>query len=336
MKNLLYIGNKLLKNGNTETTIDVLSRLLSLEGYIVHSFSDKKNKLLRLFDMLYNIIKHSKKTDYVLIDTYSTQNFYYAYLCSQLCRILGLKYLPFLHGGNLSSRLKSSPKLSRAIFKNAYKNISPSKYIEKSFKNFGYSNIEVIPNSVEIEKYPFKRRTFEAVKLLWVRSFSVIYNPNLAIDILHELKKKGIVSSLCMIGPEKDGSLDKAKNYAKSLNLEVIFTGKLEKKEWISLSKSFNIFINTTNFDNMPVSIIEAMALGLPIISTNVGGIPFLIDNEVDGVLVAPNNVEDFVEVILRMRSNPEKAFDITTSARKKAEQFDWSIVKKQWIKLLQ
>ncbi len=336
MKNLLYIGNKLLKSGNTETTIDVLSKLLCLEGFVVHSFSDKRNKLVRLFDMLYNIIKYSKKTDYVLIDTYSTQNFYYAYLSSQLCRVLGLKYLPFLHGGNLPSRLKINPKLSRAIFKNAYKNISPSKYIKKSFNEFGYSNIEVIPNSIEIKRYPLKERSFETVKLLWVRSFSEIYNPKLAIDVLFELQKRRIKSSLCMVGPEKDGSLDKAKEYARLLNIEVNFTGKLEKEEWIALSENFNIFINTTNFDNMPVSVIEAMALGFPIISTNVGGVPFLINNEVDGVLVAPNNVEAFVKAILEIKSKPEKAIDMAASARRKAEHFDWNVVKKQWIKLLQ
>ncbi len=336
MKNLLYIGNKLSKNGKTETTIDVLSELLSLEGYIVHSFSDKKSRLFRLFDMLYNIVKHSKVTDYVLIDTYSTQNFYYAYFCSQLCRILKIRYLPVLHGGNLPDRLKSNPKLSRAIFKNAYKNISPSKYIEKSFRELEYSNIEVIPNSVEIENYSFKQRAFEDVRLLWVRSFSEIYNPNLAIDILFQLQNKGVKSSLCMVGPEKDGSLSKAKAYAESLNVEVVFTGKLSKEEWTSMSKGYNIFINTTNFDNMPVSVIEAMSLGMPIISTNVGGMPFLIKNDIDGVLVNPNNASGFVNAIIGLKNQPKKATEFALNARKKVEQFDWSIVKYKWVALFQ
>ena len=66
------------------------------------------------------------------------------------------------------------------------------------------------------------------------------------------------------------------------------FTGKLSKQEWRDLSKDYNVFINTTNFDNTPVSVIEAMALGIPVVSTNVGGLPFLITDKVDGVLVEP------------------------------------------------
>ena len=56
---------------------------------------------------------------------------------------------------------------------------------------------------------------------------------------------------------------------------KITITGILRKAEWIELSKDYDVFINTTNVDNMPVSVIEAMALGMPIVSTNVGGIPF-------------------------------------------------------------
>ncbi|MEP1487187.1 MAG: glycosyltransferase family 4 protein [Algibacter sp.] len=331
MKNLLYIGNKLSGNGKTETTIDVLTQLLGLEGYIVNSFSNKKNKFIRLFDMLFNIIKYSKGVDYVLIDTYSTSNFYYAYFCSQLCRFFKLKYIPILHGGNLPLRLKNNPKLSKSIFNNAYRNIAPSGYMMSNFESFGYSNLDVIPNVIEIEKYPFKLRTYDDVKLLWVRSFSEIYNPNLAIDLLFKLQQEGVEASLCMVGPEKDGSLNKAKIYAKSLNVEVQFTGKLSKKEWIKCSEDYNIFINTTNFDNMPVSVIEAMALGLPVVSTNVGGMPFLIENEKEGFLVNPDDSNLFMQAIIRILTKPKESQRMAVMARKKVEQFDWEIVRSKW-----
>ncbi|MCL6294687.1 glycosyltransferase family 4 protein [Jejuia spongiicola] len=336
MKQLLYIGNKLSHKYKTPTSIETLGKLLEVEGFTVKTASKKTNKVFRLLDMLYSVVIYKKNTAFVLIDTYSTSNFYYAFLVSQLCRFFKLKYIPILRGGNLPNRIKKSPNLSKKIFNNAYKNIAPSKYTQSNFENFGYKNIICIPNSIELKKYPFQEKEFSNVNLLWVRSFSEIYNPILAIKILKALKDQSISVSLCMIGPENDGSLQKTKAYAKQLNVEVIFTGKLTKNEWIDLSKNFNIFINTTNFDNMPVSVIEAMALGFPIISTNVGGVPFLINNEVDGVLVEPNNVEAFVKAILEIKSKPEKAIDMAVSARRKAEHFDWNVVKKQWIKLLQ
>jgi glycosyltransferase involved in cell wall biosynthesis len=336
MKNLLYIGNKLSKTGKTETTIQTLSDALRSEGYMVYAVSNKKNKLWRLLDMLLAILKCSKKVDCVLIDTYSTSNFYYAYSCSQFCRLLKLKYIPILHGGNLPNRLQNNPKLSKALFKNAYKNIAPSLYTQSNFEKHGFTNIVCIPNSIKLKNYPFKQRTYETVKLLWVRSFSEIYNPLLAIKILKSLLDEGLQASLCMVGPDNDGSLWKAKKYAEKLNIEVTFTGKLSKEAWISLSEDYNVFINTTNFDNMPVSVIEAMALGLPVISTNVGGMPYLIETNEDGILVNPNDVIAFVEAIKKMQTNNDFTTNMALKARQKVKDFDWELVKKHWISILQ
>lgn len=150
------------------------------------------------------------------------------------------------------------------------------------------------------------------------------------------MKDENIEAELCMVGPDNDGVLQKVEELAKELNVEVTFTGKLSKTKWINLSKNYNIFINTTNFDNMPVSVIEAMALGLPIVSTNVGGIPFLIDHNQDGILVNPNNVTVFVDSIKQIINQPEFANSIVLKARKKVEHFDWEIVKHKWTELLQ
>tara|TARA_R110000751_G_scaffold105046_4_gene200894 strand:+ start:117046 stop:118056 length:1011 start_codon:yes stop_codon:yes gene_type:complete len=335
LKNIVYIGNKLALKGKTATTIDTLGTSLEASGFKITYASSYKNIFLRLIHMLWTVFKHRQSTDYVLIDTYSTLNFYYAYAVSKLCKILGLKYIPILHGGNLPIRLTKNPKLSVSIFKNAYVNIAPSNYIKASFNEKGYINVEVIPNSIDIINYPFLVREIDAIDLLWVRSFSNLYNPKLAINVLSELKKKGYNCSLCMVGPDNDGSLQEVKKYANNLGLEVSFTGKLTKEEWIALSKNYNVFINTTNFDNTPVSVIEAMALGLPIVSTHVGGLPFLIDNTIDGQLVPPNDFKAFAKALLYYKNNPKWTQSVITSARNKAEQFDWNTVKQKWISTL-
>ncbi len=335
MADLLYIGNKLSNKGKNKTSIETLGKLLEIEGFTVKASSSKSNKLLRMFDMIYHVVKFRNQTDFVLIDTYSTVNFYYALVVSQLCRFFKLKYIPILRGGNLPDRLKRSPRLAKAIFNYAHKNIAPSEYIHSNFKALGYHNIICIPNSIELDNYVFQERLFDKVKLLWVRSFSKIYNPLLAIELLKGLKDISIDAELCMVGPDNDGSMQEAIDYANKLGIEVTFSGKLSKQEWIELSKSYNVFINTTNFDNMPVSVIEAMALGLPVVSTNVGGMPFLIEDGLTGVLVEPNSAEVFIEVIRKVLDNPRDLNVVATNARKFVEQLDWNIVKKQWYKVL-
>ncbi|MFL0352428.1 glycosyltransferase family 4 protein [Xanthomarina sp. GH4-25] len=335
MKNVLYIGNKLNHKRSNVSSISVLGPMLEHEGFNMRYASVYPNKIRRMLDMLWCCFKYRKTTDVVLIDTYSTLNFYYALLVSQFCRFLGLKYVPSLNGGNLPMRLKKNPRLSRIIFKPAYKLISPSIYLKEAFEAHGYKKVVYIPNSLEMDQYSFQVKNLEEVKLLWVRSFSNIYNPTLAVKILKALQDEGLKASLCMVGPDSDGSLEDVIQLAKSLEVSVRITGKLPKKDWLALAKDYNIFINTTNFDNMPVSVIEAMALGLPVVSTNVGGLPFLLKHEKDSLLVPPDDVEAFVVAIKQLMNNPVASSAMAFNARKKVEQFDWELVKQQWFKLL-
>ncbi len=334
MKKILYIGNHLHKKGKTATGVETLGNLLKMEGYTVVRVSDKTNKFLRLLDMCLAVVKHSKSTDVILIDTYSTTNFYYALAVSRLAKQFKIPYIPILHGGNLPSRLKKSKKLSYFVFKNAKINVAPSGYLKWVFENNGYKNTVCIPNVIEINKYPFLKRPLKP-KLLWVRSFSEIYNPLLALKILESLLAEYPDATLCMVGPDEDGSLGICKKYAQKNNLPVQFTGKLTKEQWINLSEVFSIFINTTNFDNTPVSVMEAMALGLPVVSTNVGGIPFLLEDNQEAVLVPPENPEAFANGIKKLLTNEALAEKLRSNARIKAEMYDWQKVKEHWHLLL-
>jgi L-malate glycosyltransferase len=331
-KSLLYIGNKLSQHGMTVTSIETLGVLLEAEGYKLCYASTKKNKTLRLFDMLRKTIKCRKQVDYVLIDTYSTYNFWYAFFVSQLCRILKLKYIPKLHGGDLPHRLVKNPLLCRMIFGYSYRNVAPSAYLLNAFQDRNFAELLYIPNTIELHKYPFKlRETIAKPKLLWVRSFTSIYNPEMALRVFYELKKEFPDCELCMVGPDKDGTLHKVKEMAEQMKLDVHFTGKLSKAEWVELSSEYDVFINTTHFDNTPVSVIEAIALGLPIVSTNVGGISYLLENEKTALLVDDNDVDAMVTSLRKIINNPELKERLVTNALNLVQDFDWQKVKSKW-----
>ncbi|MBT8287504.1 MAG: glycosyltransferase family 4 protein [Bacteroidia bacterium] len=335
MKNILYIGNNLSSKSSNISSIQVLGGLLEQEGFHLRYASKFQNKALRMIDMIVCVIKFCRRTDYVIIDTYSTHNFYYALVISQLCRVLHIEYIPNLNGGNLPARLENNPKFCKLIFRNALINVSPSYYLKDAFADYGYNNVRFVPNSIEISNYKFTKRSYDAIKLLWVRSFSKIYNPQMAIRLVKGLQDLNLNCELCMVGPDSDGSLKQVRKLADKLQVEVRFTGKLTKKEWIKLSEDYNIFINTTNFDNTPVSVIEAMALGLPVVSTNVGGIPYLISDRHDGLLVEKDDLEGMLKGVIYLYNNPATADEIGRSARNKVEQFDWQRVKNRWLEIL-
>jgi glycosyltransferase involved in cell wall biosynthesis len=157
----------------------------------------------------------------------------------------------------------------------------------------------------------------------------------MAIDVLENLKRSYPKAELCMIGPEKGMTIEELSNYAKLKKVNVTFTGKLSKSEWTKRSEKFDVFINTTHFDNTPVSVIEAMALGLPIVSTNVGGIPFLLKNNETALLVQDSAVDEMTQAIIELIENSELANQLSQNGRKLAEQFDWNSVKNQWKEIL-
>lgn len=331
MKNLLYIGNKLSGKGVNVTTIETLGKSLTREGYVVFYASDKRNPLLRMADMVWKTISLRNQADFVLIDTYSTSGFWFAFVISQLCRILKLRYIPILHGGNLPTRLQNNPKLCKMVFENAYRNVAPSHYLLEAFRKYSFTNLVFIPNTIDITQYPYFERKQWVPKLLWVRAFDEIYNPKMAVDVLYTLQKKFPNAQLCMVGPDRDGGMERCKAYAAEKKVAVRFTGRLPKKEWVALAAEYDLFINTTHFDNTPVSVMEAMALGLPVVTTNVGGIPFLLKEGEDALLVNDSDVEGMVNAVCTLIENPVMTQRIVLNARKKAVSWDWEVVKGQW-----
>ena len=333
---ILYIGNKLSRHGFTPGVLETFGPLLEKERYVVVYAGTRKNQFARLFEMLWETLTKGKQADYILIDTYSTSAFWYAFLTSAIAKLLNVKYIPLLRGGDLPRRLNRSKHFCDIIFTHSYANVAISGYLEHEFNKAGYKAI-VIPNFIDISKYPFKLREQLRPRLLWVRSFHRIYNPNMAADVLAGLLQTHPDAELCMVGPDKDGSMKEFKDYIrlKGIDEQVKITGKLTKEEWIALSENYDFFINTTNIDNTPISVIEAMALGLCVISTNPGGIPFLVQDGVDAKLVNPGNSSFMIKTIDYLLKNPEDVVQLSVNARKKAEQFDVNVIIPAWKDLL-
>lgn len=304
------------------------------EGYQISYASVLKNPGLRLLDMVWKTLY--KRVDYVLIDTYSTNNFWYAFVVSQLCRLQRKKYIAICHGGNLNLRIKKSPYFSKLIFSNAYANVAPSAYIYDMLQKLGMPNLVQISNTIEVEKYKFRNIKQFRPRLLWVRAMVSIYNPEMAVEVFRKIKDKYPEAVLTMVGPFKEISEQQMRQIATEYGVSVNFQGKLTKEEWIKLSEDYDIFLNTTNIDNMPVSVLEAMALGLAVVSTNVGGMPYIIENNKTGLLVDKNDVGSMVDKVENIIKNPKLSEQLTKNARNFVEKLDWEIVKNDWAELFQ
>jgi len=329
---ILFVGNILSKHGFNPTYFELLAH--DLDEYQIFCTSDKKNKILRLLYMIVMFYKNIFNIKLLVIDTYSTHSYYFALIISMISRFHRKPYILNLSGGDLENRLINTNSF-KTILKHSALNISPSKFIYEKFQTHHIKSL-YIPNYLNLKLYPYYRRSSFGPRLLWVRSFHKIYNPEMAIETVRLLHEKYPDINLCMVGPTKDNSIVLVKRLAEHYNLipNLILTGRISKNKIVELSTNFDIFINTTNFDNLPISVLEAMALGLPIISTNVGGLPFFLNNE-NSILVNQNDSIAMADAIIQIIESPKFGVKISDNARKTVEEnHNKNIIMGKWSKI--
>ena len=291
----------------------------------------------QLVSAFWLFVKYRKEIELVHIASYSTLAFYNSIYQAFLCRLFKKKYFVVVHGGNTPERLKKSVRLSKYLYGNAFKIITPSRFLQTHLKEHGFEAM-AIPNFIPLEKFPFKQRRDLQPNILWVRTFHKIYNTKMAARVVKNLVSDYPEVKLLMVGREEDQELSEFKVLLKELNIEknVIIAGQLKREEWVAASNQYDIFISTTNIDNTPMSLIEAMALGLPVVSTNVGGVPYLVEDLKNGLLVPANDDEAMAQAIKKLLTDPDLVQQLTVNGRALAEQCSWEVVREAWKEVLE
>jgi glycosyltransferase involved in cell wall biosynthesis len=334
---VLIIGNFLSQLGLSRGVCEELADKLIAVGWTVFATSRKKARFARLVDMLLTTWKYRHDYSVAQVDVFSGPAFFWAEAVCGLLRVLDKPFVLTLHGGNLPEFASQHPARIRRLLSSASCVTAPSGYLKKALGSFR-EDIHYIPNGIEIGRYPFHLRQSVKPKLVWLRAFHSIYNPVIAVEAITQLVGDFTDIELSMVGPDKgDGSRQQTMAEARRLGVEgrLTFPGGVPKSAVLAWLNKSDIFLNTTNVDNTPVSVIEAMSCGLCIVSTNVGGLPYLLKNEHDALLVPPNDSEVMAKAIRRVLMEPGLAERLSANARKKAEQFDWSIILPKWDKLL-
>jgi glycosyltransferase involved in cell wall biosynthesis len=288
--------------------------------------------------MLLTVWMQRNKFDCAGIEVYSGYAFIWAEV---VCLLLGLLNKPFvltLQGGRLPEYSRRWHSRVKRLLSQANIVITPSKYIQDYFRTM-LENIQYLPNAIELSEYEFIHRTNLTPTLTWLRAFHKIYNPTMAVKMLAELTPRFPDAKLTMIGPDKkDGSLNEVIRLAKSLNVVdrvLIVQGipKDEVSDWLNRSQ---IFLNTTNYDSFGVSVMEAAACGLPIITTNVGEHKYLWSCGQDALLVSQDDAHAMATAVCSILDDPQLASRLSENGRRKATRYDWSVILPQWCEIME
>lgn len=334
---VLLVGNFLSASKGTRSLCEDFALGLKAEGWSVITTSSHPGRATRLLDFLLTVWRCRNRYRVAQIDIYSGLAFVWAELVCWALRRVRKPYILTLRGGNLPAFARSSDKRVRSLFQSASAVTAPSMYLLEQMNQYR-KDIIVLPNQLYLTHYSFGVREHPAPKLIWLRSFHDIYNPALAVRIVSLLAKNFPDIQLSMIGPDKgDGSLELTRDLALKLGIadKITFTGPVAKNTTGHWLNQGDIFLNTTRVDNMPVTVLEAMACGLCVVSTNVGGIPYLLENERDSLLVPDGDDVAMAAAVHRLVTEDGLAKRLSENARRKAEQFSWPNILPKWEKLL-
>jgi glycosyltransferase involved in cell wall biosynthesis len=188
-----------------------------------------------------------------------------------------------------------------------------------------------------LTNYHFLIRSNPSSRIGWLRKFERIYNPTLAVETLANLNLDFPHAKLIMGGGDAhDGSSDEVKKVAieKKLLAHLDIQGFIEHAMKFQWFDSFDVFINTTNVESFGIAVLEAAASGSCIVSTNVGELPYIWEDGKEVLLVVPDDPKAMSAAIRRILTEPGLAEWLSINARKKAEQYDWSVILPQWEKL--
>ncbi|MFP5287330.1 MAG: glycosyltransferase family 4 protein [Thermoanaerobaculia bacterium] len=303
---------------------EVLAGLLARDGWEVRASSRRVNRWLRLTDVATSPWRWRGKVDVLVVMVFSGPAFRLVEAASAAAARLRMPMVLWLHGGGLVEFFSQHPDRVRRVLARGRATVAPSKFLAEPF------GARVIPNVVDLDQYPYRHRAQVAPRLLWMRTFHEVYRPDLALEVLERLPG----ATLTMAGQDK-GLLAETRRRAEERGLDVRFPGLLDARGKRREFAAHDVFLNTNRVDNAPVSVLEAAAFGLPVVSTDVGGIPHLLRDGEEALLVPEGDAEAMASAVRRLLDEPGLAGRLSAAGREVAERSSWPRVKPLWEELL-
>lgn len=318
------------RNDQPVSQNETLADLFEKSGYRVRRASAIKWPLLRTLHQIIAIFLW-RDVRIMIVAVFSGRSFWIARFATSLGRLTGKRVALFLHGGNLPDYSRRHRSRVERVLNRADVVIAPSEYLAAAFRPWGM-NIRIIPNVLSIEEYAFHEHHNEQPKFLWMRTFHEHYDPLMAVRVLERVRRHRPDATMTMAGADH-GLLDATIAEARRLGVSeyIEFPGYLSKNEKQSALATSTIFLNTNTVDNMPVSVLEAAASGLVPVATAVGGLPSLLHNGVDSILVPSGDDAAMADAVLELIANPERYTEMARQARRLAEHSSWPEVLQLW-----
>ena len=277
------------------------------------------------------LLRELRKADVVHVFSAS----YLSFLLSPLpaiviARLLRRPVVLNYHSGEAPDHLRRSA-LARHVMRHSVDlNVVPSIFLREVLDSFGIA-ARVVPNTIDLQQFAYRVRDPLRPRLLCTRNFEHIYNVACVLRAFARVQARYEDATLTLVG---GGSQEAAlRALVQQLNLRnVSFAGRVAPTEINRYYANADVYVQAPCIDNMPLSVLEAFASGLPVVSTNVGGVPKILTHGLHGLLAPVDDDEALATLVLTLVESPSYARQLAAAARQSCAAYEWSVARDGWL----
>jgi glycosyltransferase involved in cell wall biosynthesis len=276
------------------------------------------------------LARELRRADVVHVFSASYTSFLLAPLPAILiARLLGKPVIVNYRSGEASDHLRRS-RLARTVLRRVDLNIVPSRYLHGVFASFGIPS-RIVANTIDLARFTYRERTPLRPRLLSTRNFEGLYNVACTIRAFRRIQDRHPDASLTLVGSGSEEPRLRALAAALALR-NVSFVGAVPPADIARYYADADLYVQTPSIDNMPGSIVEAFASGLPVVATDVGGVSAILTDGVHGLLAPDDDDEAIAERVCRLLDRPDYARGLAAAARETCESYRWPVVREGWL----
>ena len=225
----------------------------------------------------------------------------------------------------------ANSRIVRFILSRTDSIVVPSAFLATKFEEIGF-RVSIVPNIIS-DQFQYRPRIGLRPRMLCTRNLSRDYRVDVVIDAFSIVQAQKPDAALYLIG---DGPLRRQlETQVRTLGISnVAFCGVVASDQMPEWYDRVDIFINASVLDSAPLSILEAFACGLPVVTTAAGGIPLMVSHEETGLIAPAGDARLLAGCVLRLLREPELAERIARQAHEQLAAHRWPLVRRKWLEI--
>lgn len=325
-KGVLLITNYKQGTGGISGQVEILRTKLRQEGIVADVFNTKGSATYRL-SLLLRLLNKGRHYDVFHIHCCSGWGFLPAVVGVTVGRLLRKRIVLTYHGGGAETFFEKHKSLVRHYLLRTDANIVLSGFLGRVFEGVKIP-YHVVPNIIELDGSHYRDRLTINPSFISIRTLDPLYNIPCILRAFQRVKDQIPQATLLIVGDGRCRS--ELEQLSAEMNLrDVTFVGRVDNSQIYAYLDQSDIMLSAPHIDNMPVSVLEGFNAGLLVISSNVGGIPYMIDDGKNGLLFPDDDSEQLAAKMLESVSNPTATKMRIMNARTRLKQYSWAGVRK-------